>query len=351
MMKKAFAWIMVCCLLLGMTACGSEKNNGGSADSSVLLQEEESGEELPVFEYSGDKKYFPEICEYLLEDAEKNLEQGDVTIPAITFIDMDETDTNDIKVWGIFEQYAYNLEEKNLVMCSGAKTPGLFHLKKLEEGAEVVKWDQREDGANADESLKAMCASKTGVYELFKQNENATEQNRTYFVRMYVEDNGLDIDTYQDPGQDPVKLFKEDTEAEKKAAEEEAKAEAEKAEAEAQAKAAEAAAAAVDPAVAEYESALGHFVSEDGKGATMDILRGGEGLYTVNIGIIRLVGLNGVGKYEGDTMEFTAAIDVDESKNVAGTVQGKGDDLVMTINESDWKYLEPGTTFHFKKEY
>ena len=350
-MKKVFAWMMVFCLMIGMTACGSEKNLSSSADSSVLTMEEESGETLPAFEYSGDEKYFSAICEYLLKDAEETLEKGDVIIPDITFIDMDEKDTNDIKVWGIFEQYAYNLEGNNLVMCSGGRTPGVMHLKTLEHGAEVVKWEKREDGANADESLKALCASRQGVYELFKQYENTTELNRTDFVRMYVEDNGLDIESYQDPGHDPVKLFTQDPEAEKKAAEEEAKKEAEEAEAEKKAAAEAAAAAWVDPAVAEYESALGHFVSEDAQGATMDILRGGEGLYTVNIGIVRLVGLNGVGKYEGDTMDFTAAVDTDESKNVAGTVQGRGDDLVLTISESDWKYLEPGTTFHFKRDY
>lgn len=346
-LKAWMAAAMTLCLAVGMTACGSD---GGTASSAEPAEDrvatDAMGQELPPFKYSGSEKYYAEICDYLVKDSEEILAKGDVFIPNITLVDTDETNPEDIKVWGLFEEYSYELEGTTLQTIGSSSVPGLFHLKTADGGYEVTGWDQRADGAGAEDSLKEICASKDGVYEAFAGVEEKAKDTRPKFVRMYADTNVLEIDSFQDSGQEPVYVYSQevpdaDESEDDKAADDNAAAE-EKA-------AAETAAEPVDPAVAEYESALGHYVSED-KDATMDILRGGDDMYTINIGIVRLVGLNGVGGYDGDTMQFTASIDSDEDKNVAGEVQGKGDDVVVTITESDWKYLEPGTSFNMHRE-
>ena len=70
-------------------------------------------------------------------------------------MDRDDSDPEDVKIWGYFCVYNYDLEGDVLKTASGGAHPGLFHIKDNKDGtAEVTAFDQTEDGAGYEPSAK-----------------------------------------------------------------------------------------------------------------------------------------------------------------------------------------------------
>ena len=65
------------------------------------------------YEYAGvEHPYLEAISDYLVQYNAENLEQKDGMIPCITAIEVDNDDSADIKLWGIFDIYNYTLQDE-----------------------------------------------------------------------------------------------------------------------------------------------------------------------------------------------------------------------------------------------
>ena len=163
---------------------------------------------LPAFTYTGDNEAIEAIWEYNRGDAIGSCSYGDqVVIPGyVIYGEVQKED--ELLVFGNFWSYGFQLVGNVLESTSGGEMPACFHLKKTEEGYEVVSVEVTGDGAMYDEGIRAFTKDYPQIYEMYfsgdpQERENAMKE----FVAMYVSANNLDIKYMKEYGWDPVPLF------------------------------------------------------------------------------------------------------------------------------------------------
>lgn len=164
------------------------------------------------FMYSGEDPYMSAVCMWMEEESEKDYEPAEVMIPAPVIVYTDESDSENIRIWGNFWIFNYTLEDGNLVCESGGSYPGVLYLQKIEDGYEVVDSRIALDSSDDDAELKEICASAPeeagDLYEKFTaaDMDEIRVSVREEYIRMYAEEVPYAVTSYQDYGWDPVVL-------------------------------------------------------------------------------------------------------------------------------------------------
>ena len=216
-MKKKFSAVKVviaATLIIGTIpgfygAAAAETEEGSEATGTVVAG-------LPAFAYNEDmpdvNPYLAAICEYL--ETEYGAGSGSVMIPAPVILHTDDSDAENVKVWGNFWTLGYNLEGTCLVCEGGGEAPGVMELTQAEDGGyEVTSFRVAGDGDKYAEDIRMFCEEVEGedtdsLYEQYMQSNDLgaspAADVRKAFIEQYVADNDLDIDSFQDPGWDPI---------------------------------------------------------------------------------------------------------------------------------------------------
>ena len=176
--------------------------------SAVSASEAESDakETLPEFRYTGEDPYFDAILDYIRKTDGENYDASQVMIPAFIILEEDAADPEDIKVWGNFWIFNYDLEGTTLMMQSGGEAPGLIHLKKTEDGFEVTSMDRVGDGSNYDPDMERIFGVKKELLEAIRTADEDLDKVRAEYIGMYSEESGIEITAFQDYGWDPVPI-------------------------------------------------------------------------------------------------------------------------------------------------
>ena len=171
--------------------------------------QDETGAKLPAYEYPGPELFYSVLYQYIIDECGSHFEKADVGIPCPIIVAMDESDKSDIKVWGDFWYYNYELDGDTLEMVSGGSFPGCIHIKNTDEGYEVTNMELVGDGSDWEPTAKKIFGDHYD--ELIKSNADtdANEKARAQIIANYVAANNLSITQYKDSGWDPVKLPEE----------------------------------------------------------------------------------------------------------------------------------------------
>lgn len=162
---------------------------------------------LPRYEYPDDDPYCNAITEYFIDEIAPQYAEAQLSVPQIAEIDVDESDPDDVKVWGSFQIWNYDLEGDVLMTVSGGTHCGLIHLKKNDDRtATVTSFEEVEDGSNFDPSAKKIFGDRYDKFMDVYSDDESRELFRKNILIEYVESNGLNITAYQDYGWDPVSL-------------------------------------------------------------------------------------------------------------------------------------------------
>jgi hypothetical protein len=220
-MRKKFLNLLVVSIVMGvlLLACGNTateiedvKENIEEVEDVVdeVTGDDESEKDdadvLPDYEYPGPESFFTELYDYV-EDFNKDYDEADVSIPCVRIIEMDESDNSDIKVFGEFDIYNYNLDGDTLSCVSGGNYPGLIHVAMDDEGDyEVTGFEVVLDGNQFDASAKEIFGDKYDAFIKMNSNQDDREKVRAQIISNYVFANNLDIKYYQDYGWDKVEL-------------------------------------------------------------------------------------------------------------------------------------------------
>ncbi len=162
--------------------------------------------DMPKYEYHGDAAHMKTICDYLIDYTKDRYDKASVTIPVPLIAEMDSSDPDDIKVWGGFWVFNYNLSGDVLQCVSGGNYPGCMHLKKDGSGYSVKKFEVAADGTGFASSLRKICGNNDARYDKVVKAEERRETERKNLIADYVKANRLKITAYQDYGWDPVML-------------------------------------------------------------------------------------------------------------------------------------------------
>ncbi len=192
MMKRTVVTIFLAASILALSACGSSAKKADSSTASADSQTStQSGVEtpaptpmptaapaapaggtvLPAYRYTGTDPFREEACSVILADAAKNYEPADVTIPVPCIFLVDGSDEEDIKAWGSFQVYNYELDGTTLAVVNGGNTPGLMHMIATPDGYACTSFEQllTEDEEELDritggnEEIKALPVSDQGL--------------------------------------------------------------------------------------------------------------------------------------------------------------------------------------------
>ncbi|MBP5385000.1 MAG: hypothetical protein J6Y57_08525 [Lachnospiraceae bacterium] len=195
-----------------------EKEEPQPEEEAADVTEESGSEEeaektaesvLPPYEYPGPELFYFLLYQYLIDEFGGQYEKADVTIPCPIIIAEDESDKDDIKVWGDFQIYNYNLNGDILETVSGGSYPGLIHLKSTDAGYDITGMELVGDGADFEPTAKEIFGK---YYEDFLEssaNEEDRDAIRAQIIANYVYDKDLSIKAFQDYGWDPVPLPEE----------------------------------------------------------------------------------------------------------------------------------------------
>lgn len=164
---------------------------------------------LPPYEYPGPEQFYSVLYSYLIDELSPYYSEADVCIPCPVIVHMDEEDNNDIKVYGNFWIFNYDLNGDILENTSGGSYPGCIHLKSTDEGYEVTSMEVVEDGSNYTESAKEIFGEYYDAFVEATSDSEQTESIRAQIIANYVAANNLSITAYQDYGWDPVTLPEE----------------------------------------------------------------------------------------------------------------------------------------------
>ena len=169
---------------------------------------------LPSFSYTGDDPVLAAICSYMMssDDRYYSISESSVYIPAPVIFDV-KKDGDDLIVFCNLYEYNYYRNGNTLECESGGESPARLRLHPDTDapGAYEVTEDLRTgDGSEYEKGIKEFCKGYPGMADQYfnhdKSAVDARESIRKTLIRMYVQNNGLDIKYYKDYGWDPVPL-------------------------------------------------------------------------------------------------------------------------------------------------
>ena len=196
-------WMMAAVLVFSgicMIAC----NNKNAKQPETEVATEEFTE--PATEVVEATTYMTAVDDYLVNEFGKNYAQGDVCIPYAYVISANESNPEDILVWGDFWVFNYTLAGDTLKTASGGSHPGLMHVKKVENGYEVVGFDAVEDGAGNLESAKKIFGDNYETFWALNSNQEKRDDMRLHYTADYVKKHNMTAKVLQDFGWPAVNL-------------------------------------------------------------------------------------------------------------------------------------------------
>ena len=167
------------------------------------------------FSYTGDDAYLKAITDEMVSAGKEHFgNQGAVEIPTPYIIKIDDSNKSDIKVYGNFYIYGYNMDGTIFNCKNGGSFPGCYHLKEKDGKVSFVSKEIAEDGSNNYSSLLKICGNDEElVKKIFAAVDNDKEKTRVEFVKMYANANKLRVYGIKDYGW-PVILFNDAPDAE-----------------------------------------------------------------------------------------------------------------------------------------
>ena len=240
MRKRMFImWFCAAVIAALATGCAQKKEEAPVSTSAETIQEQSVSEsetvseiinesevvseimgialkDLPLlpFVYTGDDALLPAICSWSESELGQYYESDDaVIIPEPVILYTDNSNEEDIRVWGDFRVDTYRLEGDTLMFESGGSNPGLLHIKKAEDGSyKASEFENVGDGTSFAVDMKRIfgkAPEEAGdlVAAFSKSAEDGTKDRiRWEFLKMYAQVAPHEIHYYKDYGWKAVSL-------------------------------------------------------------------------------------------------------------------------------------------------
>jgi hypothetical protein len=191
-------WMMAAILICGvsLTDCGNKNAKEQVVEEPVQVEQVVSDADLCN----------AAVNDYLVNVIGKNYTEAEYCIPSPFIVNTDDSNKDDVLIWGDFWVFNYDISGDTLKTVSGGNHPGLMHLKKTDKGFEVTSFDVVEDGAGNMESAKKFFGDNFDAFWELNSNQEKREDVRLHFIADYVKKNNLPVKMVQDYGWPAVAL-------------------------------------------------------------------------------------------------------------------------------------------------
>ncbi|MBR7023374.1 MAG: hypothetical protein IKI09_07890 [Bacteroidales bacterium] len=202
MNKTLKMWMMAVILICSTSMVGCGNKNAKQPETKVQTETKAQ----TVAEVKKESTCLTAVDDYLVNEIGQNYSQGDVCIPCAFVVNADESNMDDILVWGDFWVFNFDIAGDTLKCVSGGDHPGLMHVKKTENGFEVTSFDAVADGADNMPSAKRIFGDKYDAFWEFNSNQEKREEGRLRTIAEYVKKHKLPVKLLQDYGWPAVEL-------------------------------------------------------------------------------------------------------------------------------------------------
>ena len=202
MNKTLKMWMMAVILICSTSMVGCGNKNTKQPETKVQTETKAQ----TVAEVKKESTCLTAVDDYLVNEIGKNYCQGDVCIPCAFVVNADESNMDDILVWGDFWVFNFDIAGDTLKCVSGGDHPGLMHVKKTENGFVVTSFDAVADGADNMPSAKRIFGDKYDAFWEFNSNQEKREEGRLRTIAEYVKKHKLPVKLLQDYGWPAVEL-------------------------------------------------------------------------------------------------------------------------------------------------
>ena len=152
--------------------------------------------------------YLAAIRRYLTSEIGSLYAEADYCVPLCQIVAVDESNAEDIRVWGDFWVYNYSLSGDTLQCVSGGNHPGLIHVRQTENGFEVTGFDRVEDGSHFAPSARRIFGKRYKDFMVVQADDAKRERLRAEGLAEYVRNYNIPAAYYQDYGW-PAKALKQ----------------------------------------------------------------------------------------------------------------------------------------------
>ncbi|MBR1405808.1 MAG: hypothetical protein IJ578_02595 [Bacteroidales bacterium] len=180
------------------TGCGNRKAARQAATEPEAQSVTETAQEVETC--------FTAIDKYLTDSIAANYSPSELSIPFHNYIAVDESNPDDIKVWGDFWVDNYVQAGDTLKTVSGGNHPGLMHVRQTGEHFEVTAFDPVLDGSEFLPSARRIFGEKYEDFAKAQADDKKREQIRGEVISAYVKRKNLPVHFYQDYGWPAVAL-------------------------------------------------------------------------------------------------------------------------------------------------
>lgn len=184
--------------VLAIASCGSrtgKKNTSEPAAETKAAQETET--------------CITDIDRYLSEVIGSQYAPGEVCIPSHRIIAVDESNPQDIQVWGDFWVDNFKVAGDTLMAVSGGSHPGKMHVIKDSEGhLTVTAFEAVGDGSSFTPTAKAIFSDQFEEFQKVNSDNVGREEARKSAIAAHVFKNNLPVKVYKDYGWPAVEIPK-----------------------------------------------------------------------------------------------------------------------------------------------
>ena len=177
-----------------------EKQSFSIQPVSIIILDKEYENKQVVLVDEQLATYGPAIDRYLVNEIGKHYTQGDYCVPVSAIVAIDDSNAEDVRVWGDYWVFNYNQVGDTLKCISGGSHPGLMHLKQAENGFGVTAFDPVEDGSQYLPTAQKIFGDKFDAFQALHSNDSKRESLRAGALADYVRKHGLKATLYQDFG-------------------------------------------------------------------------------------------------------------------------------------------------------
>ena len=185
--------------LLALTACGNKQAQSTETPATDSIQVDSTAQEEET-------TYFPAIHRYLVDSISSQYAEADIHVPLPTVVAVDESNGEDIKVWGEFWVMNFNQVGDTLKMISGGSHAGLMHIRQTEKGYTVTGFEQVGDGSLFAKTAKKIFGDKYDAFVAVYSDHEKRNRHHEELLSEYVRKHHLTATMYQDNGQDAKPL-------------------------------------------------------------------------------------------------------------------------------------------------
>ena len=224
-MKKLLAVTIIGCLTFSFVGCGKSNQEANNAQTSTeadgtetVLKEDETDyaalneNVLPLFSYNtlysfeGYDSMEAAAYDYLSFDYDMECDGENVIIPYVDILGADDTNADDVLVYGNYYLWQYTKNEDTIEAVSGGSYPGVIHMEMIGDKDNALYSANSFDEGLTDEDTKEIMGDYYDAYIEANSDQEKIEAEIAQVLADYVSANNLQITKYKMFGQDAKEL-------------------------------------------------------------------------------------------------------------------------------------------------